>query len=112
MVRSIPYLAFKGKCRGEFFGIIHTMKANTATATTVALSVAVLTTLSACARTFDFSAGITTDTVVYAVGQRPQRQAATALYACAPEFYLLGDCVAPANIMSATSAADTIARAI
>ena len=57
MVRSIPYLAFKGKCRGEFFGIIHTMKANTATATTVALSVAVLTTLSACARTFDFSAG-------------------------------------------------------
>ena len=52
------------------------------------------------------------DTVVYAVGQRPQRQAATALYACAPEFYLLGDCTAPANIMSATSAADTIARAI
>ena len=52
------------------------------------------------------------DTVIYAVGQRPQREAATALYACAPEFYLLGDCVAPANIMSATSAADTIARAI
>ena len=52
------------------------------------------------------------DTVVYAVGQRPQRQAATALYACAPEFYLLGDCTAPANIMSATSAADTLARAI
>ena len=52
------------------------------------------------------------DTVIYAVGQQPQRAAATALYACAPEFYLLGDCVAPANIMSATSAADTIARSI
>ena len=52
------------------------------------------------------------DTVIYAVGQRPQREAATALYACAPEFYLLGDCVTPANIMAATSAADTIARTI
>ncbi len=52
------------------------------------------------------------DTVVYAVGQKPQREAATALYACTPEFYLLGDCIAPANIMSATSAADTIARTI
>ena len=52
------------------------------------------------------------DTVIYAVGQRPQREAATALYACAPEFYLLGDCVTPANIMAATSAADTIARSI
>ena len=52
------------------------------------------------------------DTVIYAVGQRPQRPAATALAPCAPEFYLLGDCIAPANIMSATSAADAIARAI
>ena len=52
------------------------------------------------------------DTVIYAVGQKPQREAAAALYACAPEFYLLGDCVSPANIMSATSAADTVARAI
>ena len=52
------------------------------------------------------------DTVVYAVGQQPRRQAATALYDCAPEFYLLGDCIAPANIMNATSAADAVARAI
>ena len=52
------------------------------------------------------------DTVIYAVGQRPQREAATALYACAPEFYLLGDCVTPANIMNATASADTIARSI
>jgi len=52
------------------------------------------------------------DTVIYAVGQRPQREAAVALHACAPEFYLLGDCVAPANIMNATSAADAVARRI
>jgi len=52
------------------------------------------------------------DTVIYAVGQRPQREAAVALHASAPEFYLLGDCVAPANIMNATSAADAVARAI
>ena len=52
------------------------------------------------------------DTVIYAVGQRPERGAATALYACAPEFYLLGDCVSPANIMNATASADAIARSI
>ena len=52
------------------------------------------------------------DTVIYAVGQKPQREAATALYQCAPEFYLLGDCVNPANIMNATASADAIARSI
>ena len=52
------------------------------------------------------------DTVIYAVGQQPQRQAAVSLYDCAPEFYILGDCVSPANIMNATSAADAVARAI
>ena len=52
------------------------------------------------------------DTVIYAVGQQPQRKAATDLHACAPEFYMLGDCIAPANIMNATTEADTIARAI
>jgi len=52
------------------------------------------------------------DTVIYAVGQRPQREAATVLHDCAPEFYLLGDCVSPANIMNATACADAIARMI
>ena len=52
------------------------------------------------------------DTVIYAVGQVPQRQAAAALYGCAPEFYMLGDCVVPSNIMNAVSSADAIARAI
>jgi len=52
------------------------------------------------------------DTVIYAVGQQPQRQTAVALYQCAPEFYMLGDCITPANIMNATTEADAVARAI
>ena len=52
------------------------------------------------------------DTVIYAVGQQPQRKAATDLYQCAPEFYMLGDCITPSNIMNATAEADTVARAI
>ncbi len=52
------------------------------------------------------------DTVVYAVGQSPLTDEADALSACAPEFHKIGDCVVPKNIMSATSAAYTIARDI
>ena len=52
------------------------------------------------------------DTVIYAVGQRPEREAALALRACAPEFYLLGDCVSPKNITNATGPAFQIARDI
>jgi 2,4-dienoyl-CoA reductase-like NADH-dependent reductase (Old Yellow Enzyme family)/thioredoxin reductase len=55
---------------------------------------------------------ISADTVIYAVGQKPQREAALALRDCAPEFWLLGDCIAPQNIMNATSSADMIARRI
>jgi pyruvate/2-oxoglutarate dehydrogenase complex dihydrolipoamide dehydrogenase (E3) component len=44
---------------------------------------------------------IPADTVVYAVGQEPVREAALALRDCAPEFWLLGDCIAPQNIMNA-----------
>jgi pyruvate/2-oxoglutarate dehydrogenase complex dihydrolipoamide dehydrogenase (E3) component len=43
------------------------------------------------------------DTVIYAVGQSPARDAAIALGSCAPEFHMLGDCVSPRNITSATS---------
>ena len=50
------------------------------------------------------------DTVVYAVGQRPVSEDALALNLCAPEFHMLGDCVSPRNIVSATGAAYTIAR--
>jgi 2,4-dienoyl-CoA reductase-like NADH-dependent reductase (Old Yellow Enzyme family)/thioredoxin reductase len=52
------------------------------------------------------------DTVVYAVGQKPLREDATALSACAGEFHQIGDCVTPKNILAATQAAWTIAREI
>ena len=52
------------------------------------------------------------DTVVYAVGQTPSRDEAIALQFCAPEFYMLGDCVSSRNITAATSEAFHIARNI
>ncbi|MDR2611087.1 MAG: FAD-dependent oxidoreductase [Clostridiales Family XIII bacterium] len=52
------------------------------------------------------------DTVVYATGQIPKRDEAVALSAVAPEFYQIGDCVAPRNILSATQEAYTIANDI
>ncbi len=45
------------------------------------------------------------DTVVYAVGQKPLTEEASALHDCAPEFYQLGDCITPKNIMNATRSA-------
>jgi 2,4-dienoyl-CoA reductase-like NADH-dependent reductase (Old Yellow Enzyme family)/thioredoxin reductase len=53
---------------------------------------------------------VAADTVVYAVGQVPLHDAATSLRDSAPEFYEIGDCVMPKNIMSATSAAYELAR--
>ena len=52
------------------------------------------------------------DTVIYAVGQSALMNEAAALHASAPEFYQIGDCAAPKNIMSATATAFTIARLI
>jgi pyruvate/2-oxoglutarate dehydrogenase complex dihydrolipoamide dehydrogenase (E3) component len=52
------------------------------------------------------------DTVVYATGQRPLREESFALHGCAPEFYQLGDCVTPKNILAATKAAYTVAKDI
>ncbi|NLM21925.1 MAG: FAD-dependent oxidoreductase [Peptococcaceae bacterium] len=52
------------------------------------------------------------DTVIYAVGQEPLREEASSLRFCAAEFYQIGDCVIPKDIMSATSTAHTIARNI
>ena len=52
------------------------------------------------------------DTIVYAVGQTPLQQEAMAFYGAAPEFYVLGDCVAPRNITDATSSAYEISRSI
>ncbi len=52
------------------------------------------------------------DTVIYAIGQKPLRDEAVALRDCAGEFYQLGDCVTPKNILAATQTAWTIARDI
>ena len=45
------------------------------------------------------------DTVIYATGQAPLLNEAFALNDCANEFYQIGDCVAPKNIMNATHTA-------
>lgn len=45
------------------------------------------------------------DTVVYATGQEPLADEAIALHDCADEYYPIGDCVAPKNIMNATHTA-------
>jgi 2,4-dienoyl-CoA reductase-like NADH-dependent reductase (Old Yellow Enzyme family)/thioredoxin reductase len=52
------------------------------------------------------------DTVIYALGQRPLQEEAVALGRGAREFYLIGDCVSPKNIMEATATAHAIARNI
>jgi 2,4-dienoyl-CoA reductase-like NADH-dependent reductase (Old Yellow Enzyme family)/thioredoxin reductase len=45
------------------------------------------------------------DTVVYATGQAPLADEAIALHDCAEEYYPVGDCVMPKNIMNATHTA-------
>ena len=45
---------------------------------------------------------IVADSVIYATGQAPLADEAIALHDCAREFYQIGDCVAPKNIMNAT----------
>jgi 2,4-dienoyl-CoA reductase-like NADH-dependent reductase (Old Yellow Enzyme family)/thioredoxin reductase len=52
------------------------------------------------------------DTVIYAVGQTPLQAEAAALSLAAPDFYPIGDCVAPRNIMNATSMAYFVAQSI
>ena len=49
------------------------------------------------------------DTVVCALGQRPRQEEALALRLCAPEFYMIGDCVQPKNIANATAQGHDIA---
>ncbi|MCL2124527.1 MAG: FAD-dependent oxidoreductase [Oscillospiraceae bacterium] len=55
---------------------------------------------------------IDADTVVCAVGQRPLMEEAAALYDCAPEFYQIGDCLSPKDVVTATQTAYQIARDI
>jgi 2,4-dienoyl-CoA reductase-like NADH-dependent reductase (Old Yellow Enzyme family)/thioredoxin reductase len=47
----------------------------------------------------------TADTVAYATGQAPLADEAIALHDCADEYYPIGDCVMPRNIMNATHTA-------
>ena len=55
---------------------------------------------------------IKTNTVIYAIGQTPLREEAFALSCCAPEFYQIGDCLTPKNILAANQAGYAAARAI
>ncbi|NLO48656.1 MAG: FAD-dependent oxidoreductase [Clostridiales bacterium] len=52
------------------------------------------------------------DTVVYATGQKPLREEALTLSDCAFEFYQIGDCLTPENILAATQSAYLTARDI
>ena len=52
------------------------------------------------------------DTVIYATGQRPLWEDAERLSLCAPDFYIIGDCVQPKDITNATSMAFSVARNI
>ncbi len=47
--------------------------------------------------------------VIYAVGQRPLQEEALALKFCAPEFYMIGDCLGAKNIANATAQAHDVA---
>ena len=49
------------------------------------------------------------DSVIVALGMRPNRDAAVALYDCAPEFQIIGDCFTVKNIAEATGTAYHIA---
>jgi 2,4-dienoyl-CoA reductase-like NADH-dependent reductase (Old Yellow Enzyme family)/thioredoxin reductase len=50
------------------------------------------------------------DTVILALGRKPQRGAVIDLSPCAPRFYQIGDCRKPRNIFEATGEAWTAAR--
>ena len=56
-------------------------------------------------KTADVERFFPADSVIYAVGQEPNRDAALALNFYAPEFYMVGDCVMPGSITAATGAA-------
>ena len=51
---------------------------------------------------------IEADSVIYAMGQIPLTDQAYALRDCAKEFYAIGDCTAPRNILAATQEAEQI----
>ena len=58
----------------------------------------------------DCEIAIPADTVVYATGQKPLWEEAASLNLSAPDFFIIGDQVAPKNIAGATSMAFSVAR--
>ncbi|MDR0838727.1 MAG: NAD(P)/FAD-dependent oxidoreductase [Oscillospiraceae bacterium] len=52
------------------------------------------------------------DTVIYAVGQAARAEEASAFHDRAPQFWQVGDCLTPKNIMESTATAYTVARDI
>jgi thioredoxin reductase len=60
----------------------------------------------------DGEATFAADTIIYATGQRPLWEDAAGLSLSAPDFYMIGDCIAPRNIMNATGMAFSTARNI
>ena len=55
---------------------------------------------------------IKADSVIYAAGLAPREEEALSLNGCAKEFYQIGDCFEPSNILSATQMAYQIVRDI
>ncbi|MCF0120054.1 MAG: FAD-dependent oxidoreductase [Oscillospiraceae bacterium] len=62
--------------------------------------------------TTDGAGEVAADTVICAVGQKPLTEEADALAFCAPEYHVIGDCIRPDNILSATRQAYAVARNI
>ena len=52
------------------------------------------------------------NTIIYATGQSPLWESIEGLSQSAPDFHVIGDCLAPKNIMNATSMAFSVARNI
>ena len=63
-------------------------------------------------RSPDGEGTLAADTVVYAVGMRPRWELAASLHDCAPEYYVVGDCVAARTMDAATAEAFMAAQNI
>lgn len=63
-------------------------------------------------RSPDGEGALAADTVVYAVGMRPRWELAASLHDCAPEYYVVGDCVAARTMDAATAEAFMAAQNI
>ena len=110
IVEMLPKLSVSpfGMHTLALFEQIEKLGINTYTSTTVSE----ITPAGISAKGPDGPLDLPADTIVYAAGQKPLREEAVALRNYAGEFYLIGDCVTPKNILAATQAAWAIARDI